>query len=679
MFKWRLNPVPFRGFVAAMCLSLLAGCGAGEAADQPAAPSSPGTPAVAVPANLNAVPGNAVVNLTWSAASGASGYKVKRATGSGGPYTQLAVVTAAAYTDSAVINGTTYTYVVSAFDAAADSADSVPAMATPVVPAAPPSAPTALTATPGNAQVNVTWAASSGASSYVVKRSATSGGPYAQIAAVASSPYSDTTVSNGSTYYYVVAAINSQGSSANSTQVMAVLAAVVTIPPVPTGFAATAGNAQVSLRWSASSTATSYRVKRATTSGGPYTQIANPTGLSYVDGSLTNGSTYYYVVSASNSAGESGNAAQVSAMPTAPVANPPPSTFGTWTNVTPAGANLTNALGCGNYGTQSVQVDPKRPSDIYTLFMCQGVWKSTDHGATWTGPINTGTNGAVMGDCAGGITIPPSTSTTVPIIYASCIRGSGIGFWRSIDGGLSWTRYFVAPSGAGRQDYYPPVVDPYDQNHLVMAGHEMDYLVESSDGGQTWTNVPIAAGMHENGGTGAIFFINTGSASSTRGTWLWMAQASGGIYGTWRTSNSGGTWVQVDKTEHSHGASQMYQPDNSGVVFIAGVYSTLGWGVLRSTDYGQTWAHVGIAGGQTVVVGTSKNLYAMGGGPIGIGGVLDPGFAIGAQPGTGTWVKPGTPAGLTQGGAQIAVTNDGTHNILVAATWNSGLWRYIEP
>ncbi len=59
-------------------------------------------------------------------------------------------------------------------------------------------------------------------------------------------------------------------------------------------------------------------MKRATTSGGPYTQIAAPTSTSYGDTSLTNGTTYYYVVSAFNSAGESPDSAQTTVRPVAP-------------------------------------------------------------------------------------------------------------------------------------------------------------------------------------------------------------------------------------------------------------------------------------------------------------------------------------------------------------------------
>ncbi len=553
--------------------------------------------------------------------------------------------------------------------------------ATPAVAAVP----TNLAATAGNAVVTLNWGSSSGATSYNVKRAIKSGGPYTKVASPAVTTYLDASATNGTAYFYVVSALNAAGESANSAEVSGTPTAPSAPPPAsviplpPTNLRAASGNAQVNLTWSVSANAANYEVKRATTSGGAYQQLAMANSAAYTDTSVTNGSTYYYVVSALDSAGESSNSAQVSATPVTPVSNPPPTAFGTWTNVTPANASATANLGCGNFGTETVQVDPAHPSDLYIEFNCQGIWKSTDYGATWTGPINTGTNGAAVSDCAGGITIPPNSTATVPTIYESCIRGSGEGFWRSVDGGVNWTTYFVAPSGASRQDYYPPVVDPYDQNHLLMAGHEMDYLVESVDGGQTWSNVSINGGMMENGGTAAIFFINTGNASTTRGNWIWIAQQSGGLYGTWRTSNSGASWAQVDLNEHPHGSAQIYQPDNSGVVYMAGAYSVQGWGVLRSTDYGQTWAHEGLSGSEALVFGTPKNVYSMFGWPEGVGYVEDPVFQIGTQPGTGNWVEPGTPSALTQGPGQVAVVNDGTHNILVGAMWNAGAWRYIEP
>ncbi len=92
-------------------------------------------------------------------------------------------------------------------------------------------------------------------------------------------------------------------------------------PPTPTGLAATASDKQVSLTWNASSGATSYHVKRSTISGGPYTQVASTTAANDTDAGITDGTTYYYVVSAVNSVGESANSSEVFATPTAPAAS----------------------------------------------------------------------------------------------------------------------------------------------------------------------------------------------------------------------------------------------------------------------------------------------------------------------------------------------------------------------
>lgn len=98
----------------------------------------------------------------------------------------------------------------------------------------------------------------------------------------------------------------------------------ISVPVItsPTGLAASALNNSVSLNWSAATGATSYNIKRSTTAGGPYTTIATAvTGTTYADTGLTNGTTYYYVVTAVNADGESGNSNEASATPTAPASS----------------------------------------------------------------------------------------------------------------------------------------------------------------------------------------------------------------------------------------------------------------------------------------------------------------------------------------------------------------------
>src|SRR6266852_3131162 len=136
-----------------------------------------------------------------------------------------------------------------------------------------PAAPTGLAATPADAQVNLTWNASSGATSYYVKRSTTSGSE-TQIAAQPTTDYTDNAVTNGTKYYYVVSAYNSYGQSANSAEVNAT--PVLSAPVAPTSLTATPG---------------------------------------YMDTGLTNGTTYYYIVTALNTPGESANSNLTSATP----------------------------------------------------------------------------------------------------------------------------------------------------------------------------------------------------------------------------------------------------------------------------------------------------------------------------------------------------------------------------
>jgi len=280
---------------------------------------SGGAKAPAVPSGLTAAAGNAQVTLNWAASSGATGYYVKRSTTTGGPYTQIATQVGTNDTDTGLTNGTKYFYVVSAYNSAGQSGNSAEVNATPVLP--PPATPTGLAATAGNAQVSLTWTASSAATSYHVKRS-TSSGAETQIAAPSSTSYTDSGLTNGAKYFYVVSAVNSGGESANSAEVSAAPVAPVNPPATPAGLQATGGNAQVSLSWNASAGAASYNVKRSTTNGGPYgTAVASPSATYYTDSTVTNGATYYYVVSAVNSAGQSANSAQVSATPASPTAN----------------------------------------------------------------------------------------------------------------------------------------------------------------------------------------------------------------------------------------------------------------------------------------------------------------------------------------------------------------------
>ncbi len=92
-------------------------------------------------------------------------------------------------------------------------------------------------------------------------------------------------------------------------------------PDAPTNLIATPGDSQVNLSWDAVTDATSYTVKRATTLGGPYTTIRTNSAITYSDTDVTNGTTYYYVVSAVVNSTESNNSNEASATPQIDVQN----------------------------------------------------------------------------------------------------------------------------------------------------------------------------------------------------------------------------------------------------------------------------------------------------------------------------------------------------------------------
>jgi len=95
-----------------------------------------------------------------------------------------------------------------------------------------------------------------------------------------------------------------------------VAVSIITQPGTPTNLTATAGDAQVTLNWIPASYATGYNVKRSTVSGGSYSIVAtNISPLTFTNTGLSNGTLYYFVVSATNSVGESTNSAEVSARP----------------------------------------------------------------------------------------------------------------------------------------------------------------------------------------------------------------------------------------------------------------------------------------------------------------------------------------------------------------------------
>jgi len=191
--------------------------------------------------------------------------------------------------------------------------------------ASPPAAPFGFEASSGNQQVILSWNAVADATGYTLRRSIASGGPYAPVALnVSGTSFTDRGLNNGTTYHYILTALKGVAEGAYSAEASAM--ARVVAPASPGGLSAIAGDGQVSISWNASAGASSYAVYRRLATETEYDLLAaGLAGTVYVDGAVTNGLVYSYVVTASNSAGASEQSTPVSASPLAP-----PSALESW-------------------------------------------------------------------------------------------------------------------------------------------------------------------------------------------------------------------------------------------------------------------------------------------------------------------------------------------------------------
>ncbi len=354
-----------------------------------AASATPVAPASipAAPTGLIATAGNAQVALTWTASAGATSYAVFQGA------TQVGTPASASYTATGLTNGTSYSFTVKAVNSAGTSGASAAATATPI---APPAAPTGLIATPGNAQVSLTWTGSAGATSYQVFQGAT------QIGTPATASYTATGLTNGTPYSFTVKAVNAGGASAASAAASATpVAPDVTPPAAPTGLAAVAGNAQVSLSWSGPADAANYQVFQGAT-----LVVTQATTTKVVTG-LTNGTLYSFTVKAVDAAGNvSAASAAATATPVAPDTTPP---------VAPTGLVATA-------GNTQVFLTWSGPADAATYDVYNGATKVT----TVTAPsaaytVNGLTNGTLYSftvkavDLAGNVSLASAAATATPV------------------------------------------------------------------------------------------------------------------------------------------------------------------------------------------------------------------------------------------------------------------------
>lgn len=175
------------------------------------------------PTGLSATGSDAQATLTWHTVTGATYYNVYRGMSEDGLFNKIAAnVTSATYTNNELANGTTYYFKVNAANTVGESVYSSAVSVTPQLALQVPAVPNNVTVNAGDTQAALTWNTVTGATYYNVYRSTTENGIYTRIATnITSGSYTDTGLSNGTTFYFKVKAANMAGESAYSNLVSA--------------------------------------------------------------------------------------------------------------------------------------------------------------------------------------------------------------------------------------------------------------------------------------------------------------------------------------------------------------------------------------------------------------------------------------------------------------------------
>lgn len=241
------------------------------------------------------------IDIGWTAVEGADFYRVYRSTTKTGGYKKVKTVYTTSYTNK-VSTGVTYFYKIMPLRYNPDGAKVRGTCSSPQSVSAVLQAPTLSTVTnTKNNSLTVSWISMPEADGYVVYRSLTKTGTYKPVGEAGKDAvtWTDTTVEAGTKYYYKLSAVKTANGEKYSGE-MSGVKSKWTVSDAPVDVTVSqAGEGAVSLSWTPSKAASSYRIYRAVGTSGKYTKIASKlTACSYTDSGLTMGETYSYVIKA---------------------------------------------------------------------------------------------------------------------------------------------------------------------------------------------------------------------------------------------------------------------------------------------------------------------------------------------------------------------------------------------
>lgn len=416
------------------------------------------------PTGVTAVGGDGLVTISWNPVAGATSYDVY--------YKQASATSALSMHDEEELEfedelwlknvtspfvlknlapNATYVFVVRARGNDRRGYPSAPVSATTtsgggVVEV--PAAPVGVAASGGTRQVSVSWPAVVGATSYNLYWSGTPGVTMSNGTLVSgvTSPAVLTGLADGATYYFIVTASNSAGESSPSVQVSATTLTAgpppATVPSAPSGMNATGGNELVTVSWSAVSGATSYNMYWSTSFGvttATGTRIAGVTSP-YVHIGRTASTTYYYIVTAVNGAGESTPSTEVSATTNAPPLAVP--------------AAPTGVVATGGNQAVTVAWNPASGATSYNLYWSPSPGVTVGTGTRITGVVSPYTQSGLAAGASYYYVVTAANSAGESVASAEATATTDTAAPPPIDGAALYTSYCSGCHGPlGASDY----------------------------------------------------------------------------------------------------------------------------------------------------------------------------------------------------------------------------------
>jgi fibronectin type 3 domain-containing protein len=551
-------------------------------------------------------PGDGKVVVSWDPVPDAASYIVTRDTFTSNRLTGstiLGEVTDATYTDFAVCGGRDYRYSVVVVKGFCKSESRNSSIVSPVSSLNTP--PVLTAAFPGNGKVALSWTAVPGATSYVVERRA-NGSVLTPIFEThgAVTMFTDTDLSNETTYTYAVRAIIGGCSSEPSNQVSATPTSCLPAPSLT----ATAGDGKVILSWTAVPGATSYILERRRWSDrasalSDFQTIAEINGATaYTDNSVIYGSSYIYAVNASSGSCSSARSNQPMVAPgppvdPTPICTPPAVPTGitatannssgsitvSWPAVSGAAA-YTVSRSTGSGGTFNV-VSSNQTATSYTD-------STVSSGSTYYYKVSAI---APSGDCASAdssaVSVAACKQPTVPAGLTAVSAGSGkIALsWSAVSNVTSYEILRSTTSGSGYASVGSSTTTSFTDNS-VTDGTTYYYVVRALNGGAGCASDNSAQASAQPQGCQVLLSTQSsivlGTTSATCFTTCWdLAQY------TWNCSSfTSATRSLTVNGKAVNCGDAVGPPVNGGYTFNIGAGGHT-WDAINWWDDGYTHAH----------------------------------------------------------------------------------------